>query len=82
MTDKPIRITHKAFKELRQSLGLNIDESAAVLCVGRDTIRMWEGGKKRKLDRRAHPCAVAYLECIVENPELVPPNWPERLLEN
>lgn len=73
------RITHANFKKLRESSELNIDEAAAVLNVSRDTIRIWEGDKKRNEDRRAHPCAVSYLECIIANPDLVPPRWPDRL---
>ena len=76
------RITHEEFKRLVGRTGLNIDEAAEVLDIGRDAIRIWMGDKKRHEDRRAHPSAVAYLKCILANPDLIPPNWPDRLLED
>jgi len=80
--DRGERISWEAFKALRESTGLNVDEAAEVLGVGRDAIRIWEGDKKRRDNRRAHPSAVAYLRCIDQNPELIPPHWPERLLKD
>ena len=82
MSENNERISWEAFKALRESTGLNINEAADVLTVSRDTIRIWEGQKKRRHDRRAHPSAVAYLRCIDQNPELVPPHWPDRLLKD
>jgi DNA-binding transcriptional regulator YiaG len=74
------KMSHEDFRALRKSLELNIDEAAAVLGVGRDSLRIWEGEKKRHENRRAHPCAVLYLQCIAENQDLIPPQWPERLI--
>lgn len=73
-------MTKAEFLELRSSLGLTREEASLVLNVNIDTLRKWDGNKKGGLG--PHPTAVVYLQFIAQNPEIIPPFWPERLLED
>jgi len=75
-------MTKDEFLELRTSLGLTREEAALVLNVKVDTLRKWDGNKDRHRPMGPHPTAVMYLQAIANNPDFIPPFWPERLLED
>lgn len=75
------KMTHDEFSQLRESLGLTLNEGAAVLGIGIDTMRIYEGKKKRKKNMGPHPIAVKYFQAIQSDPDFIPPDWPDRLLE-
>lgn len=72
-------MTSDEFSKLRESIGLSLNEAAIVLGISVDTMRIYEGKKKRKNNMGPHPAAVSYLEAIASDPEFIPPRWPERL---
>ena len=76
------KMSKQEFLELRTSLGLTREEAAKILNVKTDTLRKWDGNKNPDSPMGPHPTAVLYLQFIAQNPNIVPPFWPERLLED
>ena len=81
MDNKTNKISCDDFRTLRSSLGLTLNEGAAVLGISIDTMRIYEGKKKRKKNMGPHPIAVKYFQAIQSDPGFIPPDWPDRLLE-
>lgn len=75
------KMTTDEFSALRKKIGLSMNEAAAVLGISVDTMRIYEGKKKRSRNMGPHPIAVNFLKAIESDPDFVPPHWPARLLE-
>jgi len=82
MPDENKKMSCDEFSSLRDSLGLTLNEGAKILGIAVDTMRIYEGKKKRSRAMGPHPTAVIYLQAIKDNPDFTPPFWPERLMEN